>query len=142
SIGTSAAYGLSLYLWLGSQQETSHLYFESSAAVLSLVLLGKFMEQRAKKKTTDALRALEALKPAEALVWRDNRWRAIAVAQLSFGERVKVLPGQRIPADGTVESGNSHVDEALISGESLPVSKGVNDKVTGGSVNLDGTLEV
>ena len=143
SIGTSAAYGLSLYLWLSYEGHHGkpHLYFESSAAVLTLVLLGKFLEKRAKKRTADALQALEDLKPTSATVWRDNSWQSIAVAELKAGDCIKVLPGERIPSDGAVIKGNSHVDEALISGESIPLHKGVGDQVTGGAVNLDGVLE-
>lgn len=143
SIGTSAAYGLSLYLWYSfdGHHGAPHLYFESSAAVLTLVLLGKFLEKRAKKRTTDALQALENLKPTAATVWRDNRWQSIAAAALTKGDIVKVLPGDRIPADGKVVNGSSHVDEALISGESTPLHKSVGDHLTGGAINLDGLLE-
>lgn len=143
SIGTSAAYGLSLYLWYSfdGHHGAPHLYFESSAAVLTLVLLGKLLEKRAKKRTTDALQALENLKPTAATVWRDQRWQSIAVAALAKGDKVKVLPGERIPADGKVINGTSHVDEALISGESMPQHKTVGDHLTGGAINLDGLLE-
>lgn len=143
SIGTSAAYGLSLYLWYSfdGHHGAPHLYFESSAAVLTLVLLGKLLEKRAKKRTTDALQALENLKPTAATVWRDQRWQSIAVAALAKGDKVKVLPGERIPADGKVINGSSHVDEALISGESMPLHKTLGDHLTGGAINLDGLLE-
>ena len=143
SIGTSAAYGLSLYLWYSfdGHHGAPHLYFESGAAVLTLVLLGKLLEKRAKRRTTDALQALENLKPTSASVWRNNGWQSIAAAELVKGDRIQVLPGERIPADGIVTEGSSHVDEALISGESVPLHKTTGDKVTGGSVNLDGRLE-
>ena len=143
SIGTSAAYGLSLYLLysFNGHHGAPHLYFESSAAVLTLVLLGKLLEKRAKKRTTDALQALENLKPTAATVWRDNSWQSIAVAALNKGDKVKVLPGERIPADGKVINGASHVDEALISGESMPLHKTLGDHLTGGAINLDGVLE-
>ena len=149
SIGTSAAYGLSVYLWYsfdahaaGQHGTAPHLYFESSAAVLTLVLLGKFLENRAKRRTMDALRALENVKPTTATVWRNNQWQTIAAAQLVQGDKVKVLPGERIGADGVVLTGTSHVDEALISGESIPLSKAQGDKVTGGAINLDGMLQI
>lgn len=144
AIGTSAAYGLSLYLWYSfdGHHGAPHLYFESSAAVLTLVLLGKLLEKRAKRRTTDALQALENLKPTSATAWRRERWQVIPAAELVKGDRVRVLPGERIPADGVVMSGSSHVDEALISGESIPLHKSKGDKVTGGSVNLDGLLEL
>ena len=143
SIGTSAAYGLSLYLWysVDGHHGAPHLYFESSAAVLTLVLLGKFLEKRAKQRTTDALQALENLKPTSATVWRNNSWQTVAAAELTKGDNIKVLPGERIPADGVVIKGSSHVDEALISGESIPLHKTVADHVTGGAINLDSVLE-
>lgn len=144
AIGTSAAYGLSLYLWLNFQghHEAPHLYFESSAAVLTLVLLGKFLEQRAKRRTTDALRSLENLKPSEARVRRDNQWLMVGAATVQSGETVQVKPGERIAVDGEVISGESSVDEALISGESLPLHKKTGDKVVGGALNLDGVIEL
>ncbi|MDX1678590.1 heavy metal translocating P-type ATPase [Arsukibacterium sp.] len=149
SLGTSAAYGLSVYLWLSFNGHASanhgsapHLYFETSAAVLTLVLLGKFLEKRAKRRTMDALRALENLKPTTATVWRHHGWQTIAAAELKRGDKVKVLPGERIAADGIVLSGSSHVDEALISGESIPLTKQQGDRVTGGAVNIDGMLEI
>ncbi|WP_166838373.1 heavy metal translocating P-type ATPase [Rheinheimera pleomorphica] len=143
AIGTSAAYGLSLYLWYSfdGHHGGPHLYFESSAAVLTLVLLGKLLEKRAKQRTTAALNALENLKPTTATVWRNNSWQQISAAELKQGDTVKVLPGERIAADGVVVKGDSHVDEALISGESIPLHKTAADKVTGGAVNLDGVLE-
>lgn len=144
ALGTSAAYGLSLYLWLSAtvHHSTPHLYFESSAAVLTLVLLGKWLEQRAKRRTTDALRALENLKPTRARVQRDGNWQWVSAAQLKTGDLVQIKPGERIAVDGEVVEGDSHVDEALISGESMPLHKSAGDKVIGGAVNIDGLLQV
>lgn len=147
AIGTSAAYGLSLYLWWSfdvhsALHDAPHLYFESSSAVLSLVLLGKYLEHKAKKRTTDALRALESLKPAVATVFQNGLWVEVKADTVHKGDLVLVKPGERIPVDAVVEQGQSHVDEALISGESVPVSKTLADKVTGGSVNLDGLLHI
>ncbi|MBU0913030.1 MAG: cation-translocating P-type ATPase, partial [Gammaproteobacteria bacterium] len=147
AIGTSAAYGLSLYLWWSfdaqhGQHGAPHLYFESSSAVLSLVLLGKYLEHKAKKRTTDALRALENLKPAVATLLQNGLWVEVKAEAVQKGDLVLVKPGERIPVDALVEQGQSHVDEALISGESVPVSKTLADKVTGGSVNLDGVLQI
>ncbi|WP_340680962.1 heavy metal translocating P-type ATPase, partial [Paraglaciecola sp.] len=144
AIGTSAAYGLSLYLWwsFDNAHGMPHLYFESSSAVISLVLLGKYLEHKAKRRTTDALRALESLKPSEATVLRFGEWQKVAASSVQSGEKVKVIPGERVPVDGKILLGQSHLDEALISGESIPVSKKEGDKVTGGSLNLDGMIEV
>ncbi|MDP4489450.1 heavy metal translocating P-type ATPase [Pseudoalteromonas piscicida] len=144
AIGTSAAYGLSVYLWwtFSGEHGAPHLYFESSSAVLSLVLLGKYLEHRAKRRTTSALKALESLRPTTAMVWRDNSWQEVPAGAVKSGERLLIKPGERIPVDGVVVEGHSQVDEALISGESVPVYKAQTDKVTGGSVNLDGVLEV
>lgn len=147
AIGTSAAYGLSLYLWwsftaLHGQHGAPHLYFESSSAVLTLVLLGKYLEHKAKKRTADALIALENLKPAVATVFQQGLWVDVKAETVQKGDLVLVKPGERVPVDAVVEQGQSHVDEALISGESVPVSKKPADKVTGGSVNLDGVLQI
>lgn len=147
AMGTSAAYGLSLYLWWSfnaqhGQHGSPHLYFESSSAVLSLVILGKYLEHKAKKRTSDALRALENLKPAVATVFQNGLWVEVKAQGVKKGDLVLVKPGERIPVDALVENGQSHVDEALISGESVPVSKTLADKVTGGSVNLDGVLQI
>lgn len=144
SIGTSAAYGLSLYLWWSSDSAHGmlHLYFESSSAVITLVLLGKYLEHKAKRRTTDALRALENLKPVEATVQRLGKWQKVAASSVQSSEKVKVIPGESVPVDGEILQGQSHLDEALISGESIPLSKKEGDFVTGGSLNLDGILEI
>jgi Cu+-exporting ATPase len=144
SIGTSAAFGLSLYWWwsFDSSHGMPHLYFESSSAVITLVLLGKYLEHKAKRRTTDALRALENLKPVEATVQRLGKWQKVAASSVQSGEKVKVIPGESVPVDGEILQGQSHLDEALISGESIPLSKKEGDIVTGGSLNLDGILEV
>ena len=147
AMGTSAAYGLSLYLWWSfnvqhEQHGSPHLYFESSSAVLSLVILGKYLEHKVKRRTSDALRALENLKPAVATVFQNGLWVEVKAQGVKKGDLVLVKPGERIPVDALVEDGQSHVDEALISGESVPVSKTLTDKVTGGSINLDGVLQI
>ncbi len=140
----SAAYGLSLYLLLRhSDHGTPHLYFEASAAVITLVLLGKWLEARAKRQTADAIRALAALRPETARVRAaDGSERDVPAASVSVGQLVVVRPGERVAVDGEVVEGASHVDESLITGESLPVAKRVGDHVTGGSVNADGVLVV
>jgi len=143
ALGTSAAYGLSLYLLLGDVGHAApHLYFEASAAVVTLVLLGKWLEQRAKRQTTDAIRALAALRPATARVRRDGAEIDVPVEQVVLDDHVVVRPGDRVAVDGEVIEGRSHVDESLVTGESLPVAKGAGDRVTGGSVNAEGALVV
>ncbi|KQP22719.1 cation-translocating P-type ATPase [Pseudorhodoferax sp. Leaf267] len=143
ALGTSAAYGLSVYLLLRhTGHGMAHLYFEASAAVITLVLLGKWLEGRAKRQTTDAIRALNALRPATARVLRDGVEAEVPVEQLQVGDLVRVRPGDRVAVDGAIVEGRSHVDESLITGESLPVAKGPGDAVTGGAINAEGLLTV
>ncbi len=143
ALGTSAAYGLSVYLmFTHSGHGAPHLYFEASAAVITLVLLGKWLEARAKRQTTDAIRALNALRPEVARVRRDGVETEVPAASVRIGDLVVVRPGERIAVDGEVVEGRSHADEALITGESLPVAKSVGDAVTGGAINGEGLLVV
>lgn len=143
ALGTSAAYFLSLYLWLGGDSMApEHLYFESSAVIITLVLLGKFFEARAKHETTSAIEALQDLRPQMARVMRNGKEDEVSAMELKLGDRVIILPGERIPVDGEIKKGSTQVDESLITGESLPVSKKENDQVIGGSINADGRIEV
>ncbi|WP_308583525.1 heavy metal translocating P-type ATPase [uncultured Pseudomonas sp.] len=143
AIGTSAGYGLSMYEWLTAPAGSMpHLYFEASAVVIALVLLGKYLESRAKRQTASAIRALEALRPERAIRVVDGREEDVAISALKLGDQVLVKPGERFPVDGEVVDGQSHADEALISGESLPVPKQPGDKVTGGAINGEGRLLV
>lgn len=144
ALGTSAAYGLSLYHMLHGTLEPAGtpLYFETSAVVITLILLGKWLEARAKRQATDAIRALQALRPATARVLRDGIEVDVPIAQVHVGDRVVIRPGERVPVDGIVEEGSSHCDESLLTGESLPIAKGQGDRVTGGAVNGEGQLRV
>ncbi|MEO8490785.1 heavy metal translocating P-type ATPase [Pseudomonas sp.] len=143
AIGTSAGYGLSLYEWLTAPAGTMpHLYFEASAVVIALVLLGKYLESRAKRQTASAIRALEALRPERAIRVVEGREEDVAINALKLNDLVLVKPGERFPVDGEVVEGQSHADEALISGESLPVPKQPGDIVTGGAINGEGRLLV
>lgn len=143
AIGTSAGYGLSVYEWLTAPAGSMpHLYFEASAVVIALILLGKYLESRAKRQTASAIRALEALRPERATRVRDGHEQEVAITALSLNDVVSVKPGERFPVDGEVIEGQSHADEALISGESLPVPKQPGDKVTGGAINGEGRLLV
>ncbi|MCB5187867.1 heavy metal translocating P-type ATPase [Methylobacillus caricis] len=139
AIGTSAAYGLSLYLLF---RHPDHLYFEASSAVITLVLLGKWLETRAKRQTTEAIRALQSLRPESARVRRDGQEFDISLADIRVGDLVVVRPGERVPVDGRILEGASHLDESLLTGESKPVKKTLNARVTGGAVNMDGVLLV
>ncbi|HUP09484.1 MAG TPA: copper-translocating P-type ATPase, partial [Caldimonas sp.] len=144
ALGTSAAYGLSLWMLArdGARADT-HLYFEASAAVIALVLLGKWLEARAKRQTTDAIRALQKLRPASARV-RDasGAERDEPIEQVRVGDLVVVRPGERIAVDGTVREGVGDVDESLLTGESRPVPKAPGDAVIGGAINGEGVLVV
>lgn len=143
ALGTSAGYGLSLYQWAQAPAGMEpHLYFEASAVVIALVLLGKYLESRAKRQTASAIRALEALRPERAVRVIDGSEEEVSISQLRLGDQVLVKPGERFPVDGEVLEGSSHADEALISGESLPVAKAPGDSVTGGAINGEGRLLV
>ena len=143
ALGTTAAFGLSLYLlFRHAGHGMPHLYFEASATVITLVRLGKWLEGRAKRQTADAIRALNALRPATARVLRDGVEAELPVAQVRVGDLVRIRPGERVAVDGQVTEGRSHVDESLITGESMPVAKGPGDRVTGGAINAEGALTV
>ncbi|WP_290884561.1 heavy metal translocating P-type ATPase [Arenimonas sp.] len=145
ALGTTAGYGLSVYhlLFTKPHHGAPPLYFEASAVIITLILMGKWLEARAKRQTTEAIRALQALRPATARVRHGNGHEAeIPVASVRVGDHVVVLPGERYPVDGEVLEGRSHADESLISGESLPVAKEPGERVTGGAVNGEGRLVV
>jgi P-type Cu+ transporter len=141
ALGTSAAYLYSLYLLLAAPAGT-HLYFESSALVIALVTAGKWLEARARRSTTEQIRALAALRPERARVERGGEEIEIPAAAVAIGDIVVVRPGERLPVDGRVVAGHSEVDESLLTGESLPVAKAVGDPVTGGSINGSGLLRI
>jgi Cu+-exporting ATPase len=143
ALGTTAGFGLSLFELLRQGADgMPHLYFEASAVVITLVLLGKWLEARAKHQTTEAIRALNALRPETARLRRDGVEQDVPIAQVRSGDAVVVRPGERVPVDGVVQEGASQVDESLITGESLPVARAQGDHVTGGSVNGEGLLVV
>jgi Cu+-exporting ATPase len=144
ALGTSAAFALSTWNLLqpGAGGAPVDLYFEAAAAVIALVLLGKWLEARARRRTADAVRELLALRPDTARVLRDGIESEIPVGELRYGDAVVVRPGERVPADGTVREGVSELDEALISGESLPVVREPGGRVVGGAINGSGRLVV
>jgi len=141
ALGTSAGYGLSLWLWATAHPgHTPHLYFEASAVVITLVLLGKWLEARAKRQTTAAIRALHALRPEVAhLLGRDGEVD-VPIAEVMAGDRIVVRPGERIPVDGTVLEGRTQVDESMLTGEPLPVAREEGALLTGGAINGDGRI--
>lgn len=141
ALGTTTAYGLSLFHLL---REGAHaaLYFEASAAIITLVLLGKFLEGRAKRQTTAAIRALQALRPSTARLRTTQGEAEVPVDRVQVGDLVVVRPGERFPVDGIVMEGSTHADESLVTGESLPVTKDVGDRITAGAVNADGVVAV
>ena len=140
ALGTSVAFGYSL--WLMTQPHVHHLYFEAAGIVIALVLLGKWLETRAKRSTTSAIRALMALRPETARVERGSSEVEVPVSAVAPGDVVVVRPGERLPVDGRVLSGASAVDESLLTGESLPVAKATGDRATGGSINGEGLLRI
>ena len=141
SIGTTAGWALSVWLWLTADPHSMvHLYFEGSAVVITLVLLGKWLEARAKRQTTSAIRALHALRPDKAhLIGLDGEVD-VPVAEILVGDRLVVKPGERFPVDGTLLEGQTQVDESMLTGEPLPVMKQMGAKLTGGSINCEGRV--
>ena len=142
ALGTSAAYGISVYQLARHPDNAMHLYFEASAVVITLVRFGKWLEARAKRQTTDAIRALQALRPERARIRVGAGEREVPLAEVTVGSVVIVRPGERVPVDGAVLEGRTHIDESLITGESLPVAKQTGDAVTAGSINGEGAIAV
>ena len=141
AIGTTAGWALSMWLWLRAEPGGMvHLYFEASAVVVTLVLLGKWLEARAKRQTTAAIRALHALRPDLAhLIGLDGEVD-VPVAEVLVGDRLVVRPGERVPVDGTLMEGHTQVDESMLTGEPLPVAKDAGSRLTGGSINGEGRV--
>ncbi|MHA1153263.1 MAG: heavy metal translocating P-type ATPase [Alphaproteobacteria bacterium] len=147
ALGTSAAYGLSAVLTLAMGAEmlsasAAELYFEASAAVITLVLLGRVLETRAKRKTSAAIRALMELRPETARVERDGAVVEVPLDELRTGDVTVIRPGERVPADGEILTGYSQADESMLTGESMPVDKQPGERLTGGSINGAGLLRV
>lgn len=140
ALGSSAAYGMSVWLWL--QGETQALYFEAAAAVIFMVRLGKWLEARARRETGAALRALRALQPEQARVLTADGERLVPLSALSLGDTLRVRPGERIPVDARILTGSSSVDESLLTGESMPQPRHPGERVIGGALNGEGNLEL
>ncbi|MEL6772060.1 MAG: heavy metal translocating P-type ATPase [Bacteroidota bacterium] len=143
ALGTSAAYGYSViatFLPSILPPDANHVYYEASATVITLILLGKYLEALAKGRTSEAIRALLRLQPDTARVERSGRFTELAIAEVVVGDHVQVRPGERVPIDGVVIEGRSFVDEAMLTGEPVPVEKGEGDNVVGGTVNQAGSF--
>ncbi len=146
AMGSSAAYFYSLAVllapWLGLAGLGGHVYFETAAVIITLIRVGKYLEARAKGATSEAIRALMALQPKTARVERDGVEQEIPISQVRVGDIVVVRPGERIPVDGVVTDGSSAVDEAMLTGESIPVDKLPGDQVIAATINKQGLLRV
>jgi Cu+-exporting ATPase len=143
ALGTSAAYAFSAYMTLARGAEAAgHLYFEGAAAVITFVVFGKWLEARAKRGTTAAIRALMRLRPERALVVREGREVEVGIEEVRSGDRIVIKPGERFSVDGEVVAGESEADESLVTGESVPVVKRAGDRVTAGALNGAGRLDV
>ena len=142
-IGTSAAYGYSLVATFVPQllpAGTVHVYFEASAAIITLILVGKYFEAVAKGRTSEAIKKLVKLQPKTARVVRDGQELELPTGEVVPGDTVSVRPGEKIPVDGRVVSGSSYVDASMITGESVPVQKSEGDEVVGGTINKTGAF--
>lgn len=145
AIGTGSAFLYSLIMTILIPNDSHHahnLYYESAAVVVTLVMLGKYMEGRSKNKTSEAIRKLMELAPDTAVVVRDGVQTEVPVEQVHVGEIILIKPGSRVPLDGVVVEGVTSIDESMLTGESIPVEKSVNDEVIGGSVNYQGAIMV
>lgn len=147
ALGTGVAFGYSAFvtLWPGPAERWGlplHLYFETALIVLALVLMGRWLELKAKKRTAASIKALVGLAPTTARVLRDGAEVDVPIGQVVVGDQVRVRPGEKLPVDGVVAEGRSAVDESMLTGESVPVEKGAGDAVIGATVNTTGTLVV
>ena len=141
SLGTTAGWALSVWSWLTAHEEHApHLYFEGSAMVITLVMLGKWLETRAKRQTTEAIRALHALRPDKAHWLGEDGEVDVPVDEILVGDRIVVRPGERFPLDGELVEGQTQVDESMLTGEPLPVGKALGAALTGGSINGEGRV--
>ena len=146
AVGTSAAYVYSVLavvfpVFFTAGGLEPHLYFDTSAMIIGLILLGRFLEARAKGQTSEAIKKLIRLQPRTALVIRDGEEMEIPAEEVQVGDLITVRPGERVPVDGIVNQGYSSVDESMITGESIPVEKKVGDKVIGATINKTGSFQ-
>ena len=146
ALGSGAAFTYGIYATImiasGKIHYVHNLYFESSAVIISLILLGKYFEFKAKRRTSDALEKLLQLKPDSAIVFRDGELKEIALNDVVVGDLIVIKPGEKIPVDGHISKGSTSIDESMISGEAIPKDKQKGDSVIGGSINLDGSIQM
>ncbi len=147
AVGTSVAYFYSMIAVISPGLFATgvlepHLYFHTSAAIITLILLGRFLEARARGQTSEAIKKLIGMQPKTALVIREGEQREIPVEEVQVGDLILVRPGERVTVDGIVRQGYSSVDESMITGESIPVEKKVGDEVIGATINKTGSLEI
>ncbi|HEI6416840.1 TPA: copper-translocating P-type ATPase [Staphylococcus aureus] len=143
AVGTSAAYFYSIYemvRWLNGSTTQPHLYFETSAVLITLILFGKYLEARAKSQTTNALGELLSLQAKEARILKDGNEVMIPLNEVHVGDTLIVKPGEKIPVDGKIIKGMTAIDESMLTGESIPVEKNVDDTVIGSTMNKNGTI--
>ncbi|OMH89762.1 ATPase P [Staphylococcus argenteus] len=143
AVGTSAAYFYSIYemlRWLSGVTTQPHLYFETSAVLITLILFGKYLEARAKSQTTNALGELLSLQAKEARILKDGNEIMIPLNDVRVGDTLIVKPGEKIPVDGTIIKGMTSIDESMLTGESIPVEKNVEDTVIGSTMNKNGSI--
>ena len=147
AVGTSVAYFYSMIAVIFPGLFTTgllepHLYFHTSAAIIALILLGRFLEARARGQTSEAIKKLIGMQPKTALAIREGEQREILVEEVQVGDLILIRPGERVPVDGIVRQGYSSVDESMITGESIPVEKKTGDEVVGATINKTGSLEI
>ncbi|MBD3109058.1 copper-translocating P-type ATPase [Bacillus sp. AGMB 02131] len=145
ALGTSAAYFYSLYesiSSIGHHGHNVHLYYETSAVLITLILLGKLFEAKAKGRSSDAIKKLMGLQAKTAVVERNGKEQVVAIAEVIVGDIVLVKPGEKVPVDGEIIEGRSAVDESMLTGESLPVDKSAGDNVVGATINKNGFLKI
>ncbi|GAA0304020.1 Cu+-exporting ATPase [Gracilibacillus halotolerans] len=145
AVGTSAAYFYSLYEGLktiGNPAYNPHLYFETSAILITLILFGKYLETRAKTQTTNAISKLLHLQAKEARVIRDGEEIMLPIEEVVVGDRLIVKPGEKIPVDGIVSKGRTSIDESMLTGESIPIEKNTGDTIIGSTINQNGSIEM
>jgi Cu+-exporting ATPase len=146
AVGTGVAYLYSSIVVLFPELlpdtiDTMDVYFDTSVSIITLILLGKVLEARAKRRASDAMRALMSIQPKTAHVFRSGVYSDIAITDVQNNDRIMVRPGEKIPVDGIIESGESSIDESMMTGESIPVLKKIGDAVIGGTINMNGNIE-